>query len=144
MIARRIVVHTDFSEASAEAVEYARALASASGGTLQILHVVQEPLSAGWTAEVSGAALPEVQEAMEVEAEQWLDRVLPEDEQDRFATSLDFETGDMAEEIARYATEHNADIVILGASNRSGADRADTRVAEEVLRKCRCSVFVVR
>ncbi len=144
MIARRIVVHTDFSEASAAAVEYARTLATASGGTLRILHVVQEPLSAGWTAEVNSAALPEVQEAMEVEAEQWLDRVLPEDEQDRFGTSLDFETGNLAEEIVRYAAEHQADIVILGASRRGGSDRADTSVAEDVLRKCHCSVFVVR
>jgi len=81
---------------------------------------------------------------MEIEAEQWLDRVLPEDEQDRFATSLDFETGDIAEEIVRYATERKADVVILSASHRGGTGRADTGVAEDVLRKCRCSVFVVR
>ncbi len=144
MIVRRIVVHTDFSEASAAAVQYARALAADLGATLQFLHVLQEPLSAGWTAEVSTSSLPAVQQAMEMEAEQWLDRVLPENDQERFQASLDFETGDIAAEIIRYAEAQAADIVILGTSRDNDPQTADVRVAEEVLRRCRCSVFVVR
>ena len=143
-MARRIVVHTDFTEASVTAVQHARGLADALGATLHFLHVLQEPLSAGWTAEVSASALPEVQNAMEIEAEQWLDQVLSETEQERFQASLDIETGDIAEEIARYANESRADIIVLGASARRGGETSDTAVAEDVLRKCRCSVFVVR
>src|SRR5512146_497034 len=144
MVVRRIVVHTDFSEASAAAVKYARALANDLGATLQFLHVLQEPLSAGWTAEVSTAALPRVQQAMEVKAEQWLNRMLPEEEQERYQAKVDFETGDIAQEIARYARAQAADIVILGASRDANVQTADTAVAEQVLRRCRCSVFVVR
>src|SRR5512133_954660 len=144
MIVRRIVVHTDFSDASAAAVDYARALANDLGATLQFLHVLQEPLSAGWTAEVSTSALPEVQHAMEVEAEQWLDRVLPATEQERFQASLDFETGDIAEEIVRYADNQAADLVILSTPRDKDPQTPDTAVAERVLRRCRCSVFVVR
>ncbi len=144
MVVRRIVVYTDFSDASAAAVQYARALAADLGATLQFLHVLQEPLSAGWTAEVRTSALPEVQHAMEIEAEQWLDRVLPEKEQERFQASVDFETGDVAEEIARYANEQAADIVILSTSRDRDPQTADTPFAEAVLRKCHCSVFVVR
>jgi nucleotide-binding universal stress UspA family protein len=143
-MARRIVVHTDLSDASGAAVRYARALAESLGGTLQFLHVVQEPLSAGWTAEVGASALPELQQAMEIEAELWLDGVLPEDEQERFKASLDVETGDIAEEIVRYANEQEADIVVLSATANGGPDAADTSTAEDVVRKCRCSVFVVR
>jgi nucleotide-binding universal stress UspA family protein len=143
-MARRIVVHTDFTEASTTAVEYARTLADALAATLHFLHVLQEPLSAGWTSEVSASALPEVQNAMEVEAEQWLDQMLSEAEQERFEASLDVETGDIAEEIVRYAHENQADIVVLGASARQRPERSNTAVAEDVVRKCRCSVFVVR
>lgn len=143
MISRRIIVHTDFSERSTAAVQFARALAGAFDATLQFLHVVQEPLSAGWTAELSTAALPEVQQAMEIEAEQWLERVLPENEQERFQASVDVETGDVAGEIVRYADEQAADIVILSVS-ANGGERADTGIAEQVLRRCRCSVFAVR
>ncbi len=144
MLVRRIVVHTDFSEASAAAVQYARVLAADLGATIQFLHVLREPLSAGWTAEVSTSALPEVQHAMEIEAEQWIDRVLPESEQERFQASLDFETGDVAEEIVRYADAQAADIVILSTTRDANPQIADLAVAEKVLRKCRCSVFVVR
>jgi nucleotide-binding universal stress UspA family protein len=143
-MARQIIVHTDFTDASVAAVHYARALAEAFGGTLRFLHVLQEPLSAGWTSEVSTAALPEVQQAIEAEAEQWLDEVLPESEQERFEASLDFETGDIAEEIVRYANEQQADIVVLSASAAAGSDSSDTAAAEDVVAKCRCSVFVVR
>src|SRR5512141_2670733 len=55
MITRRIVVHTDFSEASVTAVHYARLLADGLGATLDFVHVLQEPLQAGWTSEVSTA-----------------------------------------------------------------------------------------
>ncbi len=144
MICRRIVVHTDLTDASAAAVEYARALAAAFDATLQFLHVVREPLSAGWTAEVSTSTLPQVQQAMEVEAEQWLDRALPEAEQERFGASLDVETGNVAAEIVRYAREQDADVVVLTASPDGAAGQSDTGVAEEVLRNCGCSVAVVR
>ncbi len=143
----RIIVHSDFSDGSVTAVRYARILAHELGGSLQFLHVVREPLSAGWTAEVRAATLPEVQQAMEVEAEQWLDRMLSEEEQERLGATLDVETGDIAEEIVRYASEQHADIVLLSASRDNAADNPDvvtTAIAEKVVRKCHCSVFVVR
>lgn len=144
MSARRIVVHTDFSDASATAVQFARLLALGLGATLDFLHVVQEPLQAGWTAEVSTADLPEVQQAMQVEAEQWLDRVLPEDEQDRFGASLRFETGNIATEIVRYAKENAAEIVVLSATAQATDEQSGLPVAQDVLERCTCSVFVVR
>jgi nucleotide-binding universal stress UspA family protein len=144
MTARRIVVHTDFSDASVAAVQYARVLAEGLGGTLEFLHVLQGPFQAGWTAEVSAAALPEVQQAMEVEAEQWLARVMPEEEQERFQASLHFETGEIGAEIARYAHDNRVDIVVLSVTADARSDEADTSVAEDLVARCHCSVFVVR
>lgn len=140
----RIVVHIDLTDASIAAVEYGRVLAAALGATLHFIHVVTEPLSAGWTAEVNPAALPEVQSAMEIESEEWLDAVLPEAEQERFGASLDVEVGQVAEEIVRCAQEHTADLIVVRAPRDGRGDKADTDIAEEVLRRCRCSVFVVR
>ncbi len=146
MIARRILVHVDFTDASADALRYARMLAERLGATLRVLHVEKEPLSAGWTSEVSAARLPELQQAMEEEAEQWLDRILPEAERQRLDGRLDFETGDIAQEVARYANQHHVDLVVLSASRRESGDphTSDTGVAEDVVSKCHCSVLVVR
>ncbi len=144
MTAGRILVHTDFTDASAAAVRYGRVLAESLGASLQFLHVLEEPLRAGWTAEVSAAALPEVQEAMEMEAEQWLDGVLSESEQERFEASLDVETGDIAAEIVRYAEANAIDIIVMSATKTAGSDVADVSAAQEVLIRAHCSVFVVR
>jgi nucleotide-binding universal stress UspA family protein len=136
----RIVVHIDLTDAAIPAVEYARILAASLGATLHFLHVVKEPLSAGWTAELQPFAFPEVQQAMEVEAEQWLDGVIPESEQERFEASLDVETGEIAEEIIRCAHDHEADLIVVSAK----AEGADADMTERLLRKVRCSVLVVR
>ncbi len=144
MIARRILVHTDLTDASIDAVRYARTLAECLRATVRVLHVMQEPLSAGWTSEVSAARLPEMQQAMEEEAEQWLDRVFPAGERQRLDVRLDLETGDIADEIVRYADQHHIDLIVLSASRREDADTTDTGVAEDVLAKCACSVLVVR
>jgi nucleotide-binding universal stress UspA family protein len=144
MIARRILVHVDLTDASLDAVRYARILAERLGASLRVVHVKQEPLSAGWTSEVSVARLPEVQQAMEEEAEQWLDQVLPQADRQRLDVRLDLETGDIADEVARYADQHHVDLVVLSASRREDADTTDTGIARDVLAKCRCSVLVVR
>ncbi|MGE5362404.1 MAG: universal stress protein [Bacteroidales bacterium] len=141
---RRILVHTDFSDASVTAVHYARLLADGLGATLDFIHVLQGPFQAGWTAEVSTAALPEVQQAMEVEAEQWLDRVLPEAEQARYRASLHFETGEIATEICRFVGANHVDIVVVSATAAASSEEADLGVAADVLERCPCSVFVVR
>ncbi len=144
MTTRRIVVHTDFSDASVAAVHYARLLADGLGASIDFLHVLQGPFQAGWTDEVSAAALPEVQQAMEVEAEQWLDRVLPEGEQEQYRAALHFETGEIATEICRFVKANRVDIVVVSATPAANSEEADIGVAEDVLKRCPCSVFVVR
>ena len=47
------------------------------GARLHVLYTVEDPLSAGWTAEVSADRLPEVHEAMETEARQRLSSFIP-------------------------------------------------------------------
>ena len=46
----QILVPTDFSEPSDNAMRYARALAETFGAALHLLHVVEEPVMYGWEA----------------------------------------------------------------------------------------------
>ncbi|RPJ53096.1 MAG: universal stress protein, partial [Acidobacteria bacterium] len=71
-----ILVYIDLSPASAEAVRAAKALARATHAALEVVRVVGDPLAADWTAEMSTAGLPAVQEAMETEAQEWLEEAL--------------------------------------------------------------------
>src|SRR5689334_23890834 len=62
---RKILVATDFGEASGAALRYGRALANAFGATLHVLHVTQDLFL---TATVEGyvGLAPEVQEDIEL------------------------------------------------------------------------------
>lgn len=134
-----IVVYTDLSPASADALRAAHAVARASHASVQVLRVVAEPLQADWTSEMSAAGIPAVQDAIDAEAREWLEAVLGE--ADSAGVDLDVETGDPAAEIGRYAREQRPDLLVIGAPGGSG-DALD--LAQQVVASAECSVLVVR
>lgn len=136
-----ILVYTDLSPASAEAVRAAKALARATHAALEVVRVVAEPLTADWTAEMSTAGLPAVQEAMETEAQEWLDGVLGE--VGMAGVELNVAMGDPAGELARRVETQRPDLVVLGAERGNpGRDMVD--MARDLLASVSCSVLLVR
>ena len=65
---REILLHGAPDEAFDRSVVFARRMAESFGARLHVLYTIEDPLSAGWTAEMSADRLPEVHEAMETEA----------------------------------------------------------------------------
>ena len=56
-----------------------------------------------------------------------------------------FLEGDPAAEIARYAADARADVIVIGTHGRTGVDRLVMgSVAERVMREAPCSVLVVK
>jgi hypothetical protein len=139
-VMREILLHGGMDEAFDRSVLFARRMAESFGARLHVLYTVEEPLSAGWTAEVSAARLPEVHEAMETEARERLARLLPLDDQERLGVQVALRTGPAAEELVRYTTEHSVDLAIVQA--RPG-DR-DMGHARALLDEGRCAVLVLR
>lgn len=78
---QRILVPTDFSDASNAAKVYATALADAFGATLHALHVIPDPLALGWG--VDAAHLPQLLDRMQREVQERLDVLLPPEERAR-------------------------------------------------------------
>jgi hypothetical protein len=119
----------------------ARRLAETFGARLHIVYTVADPLSAGWTAEVSAERLPEVHQAIEAEARERLSRAIPAAEQERLGVQLALRTGPAAAELVRYTAEHNIDLAIVQAANddEPGAD-----LARALLANGRCAVLVLR
>jgi len=137
---REILLHGGPDEAFDRSVVFARRMAESFGARLHVLYTVEEPLSAGWTAEVSAERLPEVHEAMETEARERLSRLIPYEDQERLGVQFALRTGPADEELVRYTTEHNVDLAIVQA--RAG-DR-DTGYARALLERGRCAVLVLR
>jgi hypothetical protein len=102
---------------------------------------VEDPLSAGWTAEVSAERMPEVHQAMETEARERLTPYISVEDQERLDVQIAIRTGPADEELVRYTDSHNIDLAILQASP---SDETATELARALLDRGRCALLVLR
>ena len=128
---QRVLLHGARDESFDRSIRFAGQLVDGFGAELHVVYTIGEPLSAGWTAEMTPDKLPELHQAMEEEARERLSRALPN--QDRVVIAI--RTGAAADELVRYTVEHTIDLAIV-----SGNDAH----ARALLDHGRCSVLVVR
>lgn len=141
---RRILFPTDFSEPAEYARSYATELARQFGADLHMLHVLPDltlPLPDSpdsWTT--PDFALKAHLEA----AERQLAADGPADLLDGGRITRKAVTGIAVEEIVKYATEHEIDLIIVGTHGRTGLFRLLLgSVAEKVVRLASCPVLTV-
>jgi Universal stress protein family len=138
---REVLLHGGSDEAFDRSVVFARRLAESFGARLHVLYTVEEPLGAGWTAEVSPERLPEVHQAMEAEARERLAPFISIEDQDRLDIRMALRVGDSALEIVRYAETHHIDLAIVQAV---AGDTTDAQHAHAILDACGCALLVLR
>jgi nucleotide-binding universal stress UspA family protein len=140
-----VLVTTDFSEPSDVALKYGRALSSAFGASLHVLHVLEEIVTHAWMPEVYVASLPGIHDEMEKAAKERLSHLLDEAEREKLKARLVMRRGTPYLEIVEYASEHNIDLIVIGTHGRGGlAHMMMGSVAERVVRKAPCPVLTVR
>jgi metallophosphoesterase superfamily enzyme len=102
------------------------------GAELHVVYTVEGPLSAGWTAEMAAENLPELHQAMETEARERLERIIPGNQD---TVTIAIRTGDPSAELARYTAENTIDLAIVhGHDNHARA----------LFEGGHCSVLVLR
>ncbi len=133
----RILVPTDFSVPSDEALAYARGLAGTFGGQLHVLHVLENKFLRAVVAN------PHDQETAAVRHFQ---ERLTDDDRRRFHAIPVIERSDEpADEIVSYARTGNVDLIVMGTHGRSGmAHLLVGSVAEKVVRTAPCPVLTLR
>jgi nucleotide-binding universal stress UspA family protein len=142
---KKILLATDFSEASDAALDYARTLCDAFGATLHVLHVLEDLAAHAWTTEVYVAALPGVHEEMERQARERLEQLMTVEERARRDAVLALRNGSPFVEVVRYARDEHMDLIVLGTHGRGAiAHMLLGSVAERVVRKAHCPVLTVR
>jgi nucleotide-binding universal stress UspA family protein len=142
----KIILTTDFSEASEDAVRYGVWMARSLKAELKLLHVF-EP--SGWMVPSPYYFTPGF--------EQWVDasmektRVEGRKMLEHLAESLDmqvetiFAEGQTGKEIVRVAEEHHASMLILGTHGYTGWNRLTLgSIAEYVVRHAPCPVLTVK
>jgi nucleotide-binding universal stress UspA family protein len=140
---RKILVPTDFSDCSEAALEYGRRMADAFGGSLHLLHVVQDPYTQPWAAEAFPAPLGDLLVEWEAQARKRMVSSLHEGE--RASVTVATQIGSPFLEIVRYAQEQQIDLIVIGTHGRGPIGHMLLgSVAEKVVRKAPCPVLTVR
>jgi len=137
----KILYATDFSPSSEFALEYASALAAATGAKLLIAHVDSETPGLVF-GDVGYGYVPKVDKI----ARQQYDRLLqvcPATPQVPYEHV--FMRGEAAEEILQLAAHEEPDLMVIGSHGRTGAARVLMgSVAESLVRQAKCPVLTVK
>ena len=143
---RQILVPTDFSTTSDAALEYAREVAGRFGGTLHLLHVLQDPFVNGpLVSEAYVNDTPGVRTTILDDAKMRLAHRLTDRDRDEFQANAEVVFGHGADTIVDYAADNGIDLIVMGTHGRTGmAHLLLGSVAERVVRTAHCPVLTVR
>jgi universal stress protein A len=138
---QNICVPVDFSETSAAALKYGKALAEAFSAKLHLVHVL-----INWMPPGEFPVSPDFYKELEHSGRRQLDGLLTSEEVAQYQAKLELINGNSEFlEIIHYAREQNIDLLILGTHGRGPiAHMLLGSVAEKVVRKAPCPVLTVR
>jgi nucleotide-binding universal stress UspA family protein len=135
--APKILVATDFGPASETALVYGRTLARVFGGTLHLLHVIENSFL---------RAVVTDPHALEARARQHVAELLTDDDRRRLHATADLDVSDTpAQAIVEYASKINVNLLVVGTHGRAAMEHLLAgSVAERVVRTASCPVLTVR
>lgn len=142
---KHILVPTDFSKFSRAALNYAMAFAEKFDAELHLLHVVQNlALMIPDTVNVVPPVGPSMEQFI-IAVQNALDRLIQENQLDRFPVHKEVREGTPFYEIIQYAKQQEMDLIVMGTHGHSGlAHVLLGSVAEKVVRKAPCPVLTIR
>ena len=146
MTIKNILVPTDFSDGSAEAVRYAVDLAATLGATLHLMHVLENPFAPGAFMEMYTPPPPEYFTDMERIAEEKLRGTVTPEQKAQADIVLTTRLGVAASEILdRLQEEPKIDLVVMATHGRGGVARMVMgSVTDKVIRSAPCPVLTLR
>ena len=141
---RTILVATDFSESSQEALDVALGIARDTGADVHVLYVVPDPLNLPWVVEGAGMDFIELQRTWMADARRELTQVLTSRSVDPAKVKGTVALGAPAIEIVRHAVNWKAELIVMGSHGRGTMGRLLLgSVAQRVLHEARCPVMIV-
>lgn len=141
---QRILVPLDFSAGCRRALRTAASLAKRFGAALDLLHVVEQPPYPVFYEAVGGFAnlYPP---GLEAESRKHLEALAAECGAETGSASIQVRTGIPGEEILRFATERESDLIVVPTHGLTGVAYALLgSVTEKIVRRAECPVLVTR
>jgi nucleotide-binding universal stress UspA family protein len=131
----RILVPTDFGDASEAALTYGREIADRFDAALHLMHIAENPFL---------RAVVSDRRSLEEAPVRWLQDRLTETDRRRGAVAIVEQSDEPASEILRYAKSADIDLIVMGTHGRTGLARVVLgSVAEAVVRSAPCPVLTV-
>ncbi len=141
----RILVPTDFSKSSDNALTYAVAFAEKFGASIHLLHVVQDLALFIPEAIMASPPLTAPVEQFRAAAREALDRAIGGLNRPGLTVHPEVGEGVPAEEIIRVARERDVDLIVMGTHGHTGlAHVLLGSICEKVVRRAPCPVLTVR
>jgi nucleotide-binding universal stress UspA family protein len=141
----RILVPTDFSKSSENALTYGVAFAEKFGAEVHLLHVVQDLALFIPEAIMVAPPLATPVEQFLAAAREALDRAIRELNRPGLVLHPEVAEGVPAEEILRLARERGVDLIVMGTHGHTGlAHVLLGSICEKVVRRAPCPVLTVR
>jgi universal stress protein A len=146
MTVKHILVPTDFSAGSQEAIRYAFDLARSLGATLHVLHVLENPFAPGAFMEMYAPPPAEYFLDMERQAEETLRHTLTPEQKQQVPVVMTTRLGVPATEILdRLPEDPPIDLVVMATHGRGGVARLVMgSVTDKVVRSAPCPVVTMR
>lgn len=143
---KNILVPTDFSAGSEEAVRYAFDLAVSVGATLHILHVLENPFAPGAFMEMYAPPPADYFQDFERRAEERLRTSLTPEQKAQVPVVMSTRTGLPAGEILdRLGEEPAIDLVVMATHGRGSVARLVMgSVTDKIVRSAPCPVLTMR
>jgi universal stress protein A len=142
---RNILVPVDFSPYSDHAVAYAARLAKKLDASIELLHVVDNPVIAGaWGTEIYVPDLTELLASVATEAQTRLAVAVAGLRGQGLTASSTVRQGGPEQTIVEHAGAGHFDLIVMGSHGRTGLSHAFLgSVAERVLRHAPCAVLTI-
>lgn len=141
---RTILVPTDFSDLSVEAIRYAMSLAELYKADLHLLHVVDDaPVLAFHTMEMTTDYV--IEDTTRTAEHHLQEFARTHDVHGRQGVTLAVRRGNPYDEITRYAAEEQADMIVMATHGRTGlAHVLLGSVAEKVVQHAEIPVLTIK
>ncbi len=133
-----ILVLTDFSKGALNAIKFAEELALSTDAELHLFYCDNEVLL---NHQLTAAKFRDEYEA---DMAKKLSDLVDEEKTEGMKIDYVIKSGDVAEEVVKYADENGADLIVMGRTGRSAlSEMILGSITQQVIHKAHCPVTVV-
>ena len=144
LVLRDILVPVDFEPASYHALSHARELARTFAARLHLLHVLDDTVALPAGTEGSVSDFPGMRRQIEEDARSRLNDLLTDADRQADTHAIALVASSTSAAIVGYATEIQADLIVMGTHGRTARLGVIGSVAEQVVRTAECPVLTMR